>query len=78
MGKNEGSLRTVSLQDVEDWINEQEDVGEMLNELGIITDEEKAAGIHKLEDFRVKIESNAEAADEAEAALENGEAPITV
>lgn len=48
----------ISLQQVEDWINEQEDTGGLLREMGLISKEDYDSGIHDLEDFRVKVEAN--------------------
>ncbi len=54
---------TVSQKTVEDWINSSEESGQFLNALGLISDEELAAGIHKEEELRVKIEADPEMAE---------------
>jgi len=81
MPKNEaGTTRilTINQQKLEDWINEQEDTGQFLNAMGVITNEELAAGVHQLEDFRVKVEADTSFADKEEAKLEKGQAPLQV
>jgi hypothetical protein len=55
-----GNTRTFTIdqQKLEDWINESEEAGNFLNAMGVISDEELAADVHKLEDFRVKVEAD--------------------
>jgi hypothetical protein len=54
---------TYNQEQLEEYINDDEDSGRLLNALGIITDEELAAGIHKDEEFRVRIEQDPALAD---------------
>lgn len=74
MGEEKTRVWTYNQQALEDYINDDEDSGRLLNALGIISDEELAAGIHKDEDFRVRIENDASLADQKMAELNaNGE-----
>lgn len=61
---------TYNQEQLEEYINSDEDSGRMLNMLGIITDEELAAGIHKDEEFRVRIENDPVLADQKVEELE--------
>lgn len=61
---------TYNQQLLEDFINDDEDSGRMLNALGIISDEELAAGIHLDEEFRVRIENDPKLADKKVAELD--------
>lgn len=78
MSDKTGTTRTLTInqQKLEKWIEDQEDAGEFLNAMGVLSDEELAAGIHQLEDFRVKVELDPAYADQKETALENGEVPV--
>lgn len=60
---NEVRNLTASQQQVEDWINGHEEQGRFLNELGLVSDEELAAGIAKDEKIKLQIEANPELAD---------------
>lgn len=51
-------INSSSLQTLEDFINSEEDTGMLLNQLGIISDDELAAAVHMMEDFRVKVEAD--------------------
>lgn len=62
-GKTTRTL-TVNQQRVEEWINDHEDQGRFLNELGLLSDEELAAGIAKDEEIRLQIEMDPAKADE--------------
>lgn len=78
---SEKNTRTLNLtqnqQKLEDWINDSEESGRLLNALGIISDEELAAGIHKEENFRVRVEMDPAYADQKAAELEKtGEVSI--
>lgn len=53
-----GRAAVVALQKIEDWINEQEDTGQFLMEMGLISKSDYDEGYHQLEDFRVTIEAN--------------------
>lgn len=53
-----GRACVVCLQKIEDWINEQEDAGQVLLDMGLMDQETYDLGLHQLEDFRVKIEAN--------------------
>lgn len=55
-------IDNAALQKLESFINDQEDMGQFLNAMGLLGDDELAAGIHKLEDFRVKVEADPELA----------------
>lgn len=62
-GKTTRTL-TVNQQKVEQWINDHEDQGRFLNELGLLSDAELAAGIHNDEEIRLMIETDPAKADE--------------
>ncbi len=64
MSENEGNVRTISQQKLEQYINDQEDLGQLLVDLGAISPEEYAASVHKMEDFRVKIEADPDLAEQ--------------
>lgn len=70
--KSENTTRTwtVDQQLLEDYINDDEDSGNFLAAMGIITKEELAAGIHQDEDFRVKVELDPEFASKKARELE--------
>ena len=54
---------TLSQEKLEAYIDDSEDAGRFLNAMGVISDEELAAGIHKDEEFRVKIEADPQLAE---------------
>lgn len=62
MGSKERTL-TLNQQKLEEYIDDHEDGGRFLNAMGLISDEELAAGIHKDEEFRVSIELDKDWAD---------------
>jgi len=64
------NVRTISLQALEDYINDEEDMGQMLVALGALSDEELAASVHKMEDFRIKIEADPVLAEQKAKELE--------
>jgi predicted NUDIX family phosphoesterase len=67
------NVRTISQKSLEEYINENEEAGQMLNALGVISDEELVAGVHKMEEFRVRILADANYAEkEAEELEETG------
>lgn len=55
-----GRAAVVSLQKIEDWINSQENSGEILLAMGAIDQQTYDRGYHQLEDFRVVIEADPE------------------
>jgi hypothetical protein len=54
---------TTNQRTVEDWINNHEEQGKFLNQLGLVSDEELAAGIDADEQIRLKIEADPAEAD---------------
>lgn len=70
--KQTNTLRTLTLnqQKLEEYINGDEDAGQFLQAMGVITKEELAAGIHQDEEFRVKIEADSSFADQKAAELD--------
>lgn len=61
---------TLSQQKLEAYIDEHEDAGRFLNAMGIISDDELAAGIQNDEDFRVEIEVDSSFAEQKAEELE--------
>lgn len=55
---------STALKSLEAYINSEEDAGQLLAALGILTSDELAAAIHKMEDFRVKVELDPALAEE--------------
>ena len=62
---------TLSQEKLEAYIDESEDAGRFLNAMGVISDEELAAGIHMDEEFRVKIEADPQLAERKAEELES-------
>jgi len=62
---------TLSQEKLEAYIDESEDAGRFLNAMGVISDEELAAGIHMDEEFRVNIEADPQLAERKAEELES-------
>lgn len=63
--KSEKTTRTLTVNQrtVEEWINNHEEQGRFMNELGLVSDAELAAGIADDEAIRLKIEADSAEAD---------------
>lgn len=58
MSEKTERVLTVSQQTVIDWINGHEEQGRFLNEMGVLSNEELAAGVAKDEKIKLQIEAD--------------------